>query len=97
MTISVALRYLPAVFQSSEMDKRRQTLSHFNSGLHQLCRVCQEVMPPGHRQQQPVTHPPATRKGRQGSYLVVFGQSSGCAASSGIVPRGGEMNKVLLS
>ena len=65
VTISVALHYLPAVFQSSDMDKRRQMLSHFNSGLHQLCRVCQEVMTLGHRQQQlPPTHQPHGRGGR---------------------------------
>ena len=71
-------------------------LSHFNSRFHQLRRVCQEVrtrVPPA-----AARHPAASHvEGRQGQDSVVFAQSSGCAVYSGIAPRGGEMNTVLLS
>lgn len=43
MTFCIVFGYLP-VFQSSEMDKWRQTLSYLTLGFQQLCRFCQEVM-----------------------------------------------------
>lgn len=51
----------------------------------------------GCRQQQAL-HPAASHvEGRQGQDSVLFAPSSGCAVYSGIAPRGGEMNTVLLS